>query len=126
MPRPRPKLHKISEEMKVWSAILTEEVSSWPKVKLRSMFGFMAAYRSRKIFAALPKTRTMDPPDSISFKIPPNGKLRQLAARDAAVRISEKGSWTTYQLKSDQDVNAALQWLSRAYEAAGRSFNRGS
>ena len=92
MPRSRLKLHRISEQMKAWSAILTKEVASWPQVKLRPMFGFMAAYRGRRIFAALPKTRTMDPEDSISFKIPPIGKLRELAARDAAVRISKKGS----------------------------------
>lgn len=127
MPRSRLKLHRISEQTKAWSAILTKEVASWPQVKLRPMFGFMAAYRGRRIFAALPKTRTMDPEDSISFKkIPPIGKLRELAARDAAVRMSKKGSWTTYQLKSDQDVNSALQWLSRAYEAAGQSLKKGS
>ena len=40
MKRTRPKLHKISEEMKAWSAALTEDVAGWPQVKLRPMFGF--------------------------------------------------------------------------------------
>jgi len=64
MKRARPKLHKISEEMKAWSAALVEEVAGWPQVKLRPMFGFLGAYRGSMIFAALPRTRTMDPPNS--------------------------------------------------------------
>ena len=53
----RPKLPKISEEMKAWSAALAGEVGEWPHVSTRSFFGFTALYRKDKMFAALPRCR---------------------------------------------------------------------
>jgi luciferase-like monooxygenase len=121
MKRARPKLHKISEEMKAWSAALAEEVASWPQVSLRPMFGFLGAYHANKIFAALPRTRTMDPPDSVAFKLPvANKRLRAKAQRDKRIHFADmaRASWLTFAMKSDADVNPALEWLACAYEAA--------
>jgi hypothetical protein len=53
----RPKLLRISEEMKQWSAMMEHELSSWPSVKSRPMFGFIGFYRDNRIFAGLPRTR---------------------------------------------------------------------
>lgn len=59
----RPKLTPISEEMKQWSALLGEEPSSWAAVSSRRMFGMMGFYRNNKIFAVLPRTRTLETPN---------------------------------------------------------------
>ncbi|HTE87927.1 MAG TPA: hypothetical protein VK639_03135, partial [Terriglobales bacterium] len=67
--RARPRLPKITEEMKAWSAALGTEVMTWPGVTTRPMFGLTAVYRARRIFAALPRTRCMDVPNSIAFKL---------------------------------------------------------
>ena len=121
MKRTRPKLHKISEDMKAWSAALTEEVAGWPEVSLRPMFGFLGAYRASKILAALPRTRTMDPPNSVAFKLPKENKLlRAKIQNDNCIHLADmaRASWFTFVMNSDADMNAALEWLERAYEAA--------
>ena len=121
MKRARPKLPKISEEMKAWSAALAEEVASWPQVTLRPMFGLLGAYRGGMIFAALPRTRTMDPPNSVAFKLPmANKRLRAKAQSDQRIHFADmaRASWLTFAISSDADVNPVLEWLGHAYEAA--------
>src|SRR5437660_12000497 len=121
MKRARPKLHKISEEMKAWSAALVEEVAGWPQVKLRPMFGFLVAYRGGMSCAALPRTRTMDPPNSVAFKLPmANKRLRANAQSDNRIHFGDmaRASWLTFAMSADADVNPVLEWLGRAYEAA--------
>src|SRR5437868_3513685 len=44
--RTRPRLPKITEEMKAWSAALGAEVTTWPGVTTRPMFGLTAVYRA--------------------------------------------------------------------------------
>src|SRR5436305_15015404 len=91
MKRPRPKLHKISDEMKAWSAALAEEIAGWPQVKLRPMFGFLGAYRGSMIFAALPRTCTMDPPNSVAFKLPmANKRLRDKEQNEHLIHNADK------------------------------------
>src|SRR5207249_9043604 len=107
MKRARPKLHKISEEMKAWSAALVEEIAGWPQVKLRPMFGFLGAYRGSMIFAALPRTRTMDPPNSVAFKLPmANKRLRAKAQSDN--RIHFRSEEHTSELQSRFDLVCRL------------------
>ena len=121
MKHTRPRLHKISEQMKAWSAALAEEVGGWPQVTLRPMFGFMGAYHADRIFAALPRTRTMHPPNSVAFKLPmENRRLRAKAQSDKRIHFADmaRASWLTFVMHSDADVNPALEWLGRAYEAA--------
>ena len=43
----RPKLVKIDDEMRRWCAALEEELSSWPDVQTKPMFGMAACYRGR-------------------------------------------------------------------------------
>jgi len=120
MKRPRPRLHKISEEMKAWSAALHAEVSTWPQVSTRPMFGFHALFRRKKIFAALPKTRTMDPPDSISFKLPKAEiRIRKRAEAEKGMHVPESptAGWITLEIHGDKDLQRALKWLEEAYSA---------
>ncbi|HKE32379.1 MAG TPA: hypothetical protein VKD65_11690, partial [Candidatus Angelobacter sp.] len=60
----RPKFATVSEEMKQWSTMLGKELSSWPAVRSRRMFGMLAFYRSNKIFAVLPRTKAFETPNS--------------------------------------------------------------
>src|SRR6185312_13432830 len=48
------------------------EVSSWPQVNFKSMFGMTAIYRGKAIFGLLPKTRSLYSADSVWMKF---GKL---------------------------------------------------
>lgn len=82
------------------------------------MFGFVGVYRRGTIFAALPRTRTMDPPNSISFKVPPNTKMRIRAKREPRIHFSDQSLWATLEMNSNDDIRSALEWLDRAYEAA--------
>lgn len=43
--RERPKMPAISEEMKQWSAMLKTEVSGWPQITMKPMFGMLALFR---------------------------------------------------------------------------------
>jgi len=120
--RTRPRLPKITEEMKAWSAALGTEVMTWPGVTTRPMFGLTAVYRARKIFAVLPRTRCMDAPNSIAFKLESAGvRIRARAQRDPHISAfgMQNARWLSFEMNCDADLHPALQWLSRAYEAAG-------
>jgi hypothetical protein len=120
----RPRMHRITEEMRAWSAALEAEVLDWPQVTGKPMFGFLSVYRRGKIFAALPRTRTMDPPNSVAFKI--EGASLQLTKKISAeprIRGAEFGQarWMTFEMSSNDDLRQVLQWLETAYDAARRA-----
>jgi hypothetical protein len=120
--RARPRLPKITEEMKAWSAALGTEVMTWPGVTTRPMFGLTAVYRARRIFAALPRTRCMDVPNSIAFKLESAGsRIRARALRDPHISFfgRQNARWLSFEMNCDADLHPALQWLNRAYEASG-------
>ena len=122
-PKQRPRLPEVSEEMKVWSAALTEELMTFPGVTRRPMFGFTGLYRSGKIFAALPASRGMESPNGLAFKlVPARPALLNRLRQDPRVSYTQmqKARWFTFELGSDSDLRDALTWLARAYEAAGR------
>jgi hypothetical protein len=127
MKRPRaarPNLPAVSEQMKAWSAALADEVDSWPKVATHSFFGLAALYRKDKIFALLPRTRGMGTANSLAFKLDPQtSTVRARLDKDPRIRSTQmgKGRWFTFELSSDADLHDALDWLGRAYEAAGKS-----
>lgn len=124
----RPKLPKVSEEMKAWSAALAGEVAGWPRVATRVFFGFTALYRQNRIFAALPRTRGMETANSLAFKLEnPTPTMRRRLEKDARVGSTQmqKARWFTFELFSDADLHDALDWLNRAYEAAGKSNRSG-
>ena len=72
--KPKPKRRKmapISEEMKEWANLLSQELEKWPKVSAKPMFGMRCYYRGSKVFGALPVTRSIDNGNSFMFKIHP-------------------------------------------------------
>jgi len=124
----RPKLPESSEEMKAWSAALATEAEGWPQVTTRAFFGFTALYRWNKIFALLPRTRAMETPNSLAFKLE-SQHLRTLKRlqRDPRVGATEiqKARWFTFELTASADLHDALDWLGQAYEASGKGKKQG-
>jgi hypothetical protein len=115
--RERPKMPPISEEMKQWSAMLKTEISGWPQVSSRPMFGMMGLYRRKKIFGALPVTRGFDTPNSVIFRFdPPPADLNQRALKER--RITPGKRWFSFEIHSTEDLRDALWWLNHAYERA--------
>jgi hypothetical protein len=113
--RDRPKMPPISEEMKQWSAMLKAEVSGWPRLSTKPMFGMMGLYRGKKIFGGLPVTRGFDTPNSVIFRfdpMPPD--LEQRALNDS--RIAPGKRWFSFNVASAADLHEALWWLNQAYE----------
>jgi hypothetical protein len=121
--RSQSKLPAVSEQMKAWSAALAAELGGWPQVTARSFFGFAALYRRDRIFALLPRTRGMETANSLAFKFvaPPPRVLTRLQ-QDRRIRSTQmkKARWFTFELTSDADLHDALDWLGRAYDAAGK------
>jgi hypothetical protein len=117
----RPHLTPISEEMKAWSTALAAELTSWPHVSSRPMFGFTALYRGKRIFAILPRTRGMGSASSLALKLENPGPRRpaQLQADNRlSTTIMRASRWFVFELTSNRDLNDALDWLGRAYDAA--------
>ncbi len=87
----RPKMLRISEEMKQWSAMLEHELRGWQGVRSRPMFGFMGIYLENAIFAGLPRSRAMVTPNSIIFKFDPMpAELSERAQEDPRSILSDE------------------------------------
>jgi hypothetical protein len=85
------------------------------------MFGLTAWYRRDKIFAVLPRTRGMDSPNSLAFKLAStNPRLLGRIRKDSRIGATEmqKARWFRFELTCDADLHDALEWLGRAYESA--------
>lgn len=120
----RPKLPRVSEEMKAWSAALVAEGESWPLVTTRAFFGFTALYRRDKIFALLPHTRAMQSPNALAFKLEsPSARMNALLRRDPRIGSTQmqKARWFTFEMSCDTDLRAAIEWLDRAYREVSTS-----
>ncbi len=113
-----------SEEMRHWSAVLAAELNAWPRVTSKPMFGLVAFYRGKKIFAALPKTRGLKSASSfiVKFKPMPAGLLKRAqtdSRMDTNTRIPGAG-WFAFELGSEADLRDGLFWLNQAYDAAAK------
>ena len=121
--RGRPLMFPITPEMQHWSAMLEEELKTWPGVTTKRLFSFRSFYRAKTIFAALPRVRSFHSPTSIIFKFDPLpaelfGRARQDPRLDNS-RLPGNG-WLSFELRSNADLRDALWWLNQAYEAAAR------
>jgi hypothetical protein len=119
----RPSLPPVSDQMKAWSAALTEEIKEWPQVATRTFFGFTALYRKDRIFALLPRTRAMGTPNSLAFKFdPPTPQLRGRLDKDGRIGTTQMRAarWSTFKLATNGDLRDALDWLGQAYQEAGK------
>jgi hypothetical protein len=115
-------LEKTSDEMKVWSGLLAEEVAGWPDVTTKPMFGLTALYRGPVIFAALPKTRAMGSPNAVSFKLAgASAKVMGQLKREKRIQetMMAAAKWFVFEMESEEDLRGVLEWLGVAYAAAG-------
>ncbi len=118
----RPTRPRVADEMKEWSAMMGNELRSWPHVKTRPMFGMLGFYRKAKVFALLPVTRGIGAPNTIIFKmkfVPPE-LLRRMdqEPRVGTGRTIRAKGWHSFDLNSAEDLRDAVWWLSQAYELA--------
>jgi hypothetical protein len=113
---------RASEETKQLSAMLGNEMSTWPNVTTRPMFGLRGYYRGKKIFAALPVTRAIKNPDSLIFRMQAMPvQLRQRAEKETRIdtdNTAPSAKWLSFAINSEADVRDALWWLHQAYEHA--------
>jgi hypothetical protein len=121
--RPRPKLPRIPEEMRQWSDLLLREILGWPDVSSRLMFGMTAVYRGNAIFGVVPRTRAMDTPYSVSFKIlSRNPSLKERLEGDARVLpITRDSKWISFELLSGDDLPDAIRWFAQAYRLMAKA-----
>jgi hypothetical protein len=111
-----------SEELAMLVAALQTEVSSWPGVRLKSMFGMTALYRGGKIFGLLPKTRNLRAADHVWLKF---AKLtpaiqKRIAAEPRMVQPHKPtgAQWYTLTAVSPQSYALVHDWLAIAHRAA--------
>ena len=125
--RPRPKLPRIPEEMRQWSDLLLQEALGWPDVSSRPMFGMTAVYRGNAIFGVLPRTRAMDTPYSVSFKIVSrNLSLKKRLESDTRILPSTRDAkWISFELQSGDDLPDAISWFARAYRLTAKACETG-
>jgi hypothetical protein len=113
---------RISEEMRRLCAMLGNELSTWPKVTTRPMFGLRGFYRGKTIFAALPVTRAIKNPNSFIFRIQPMPtELLGRAKKDQRIdteNAAPSAKWFMFELNSEADFRDALWWLNQAYDHA--------
>jgi hypothetical protein len=124
----RPALPKVDDEMRELCAMLSREISRWPDVTSRKMFGMLSFYREvpafpqPRIFACLPDTRALSSSRAIAFKLV-EPKPAQIARMkdDSRVMATEApkhlSKWFDFSINQSGDVNEALWWLEQAYRA---------
>jgi hypothetical protein len=126
--KPKSNRHKmpnwfpLDDEMKELSAMLEGEVSGWPGVSKKNMFGYQGLYRNGQIFAALPRSRAMKSPRSLMLKFA-NASPIILNSLEKDPRVDTVSGmsgarWFFFELDEASAMKDALGWLSRAYEAA--------
>ncbi len=92
-----------SQEMRELCLILKREMIRWPGVKVDHVFGTLAFYHRKVMFAMLPDKRSLDSSEAISFIEPPNGEAKQNV------------KWQTFELTDRSRINKALLSLQKAY-----------
>lgn len=123
----RPKLPKAPEEMRQWSACVLQEVLAWEGVRSRPMFGMTAVYRGAEIFGALPRTRAMDSPYAVSFKLRRDSTTAARLDADPRIIVPEAApmaGWVSFELRSGDDIPDAIRWFHLAWRHAGPKKGR--
>jgi hypothetical protein len=108
--------------MKAWSAALASELRDWPQVTLKSFFGFTALYRGRLMFGLLPRTRSVFKGNAVAFRLERGNRSAQMLREKTRVFAAfdkDKARWFTFQILCDTDLHGALDFLGRAFDAAG-------
>jgi hypothetical protein len=102
----RPRLPRISDEMRRMCVMLGEEILRWPDVRTNPMFGMRAYYRGKVVFALIPDKRAFDDADSIMYKMA------------NATDKKEGKKWKPFKLTTAEELSVALDILDKAYRKA--------
>jgi hypothetical protein len=108
----RPKLVRISEEMRRMCVMLGDEMLRWPQVRTHPMFGMRAFYRGKMVFAMLPDKRAFENADSIMYKLA------------SGTEKSEGKKWKLLKLTTAEKLGEALEILDSAYIKAKSSARK--
>jgi hypothetical protein len=81
------------------------------------MFGMTGAYRGEKIFALLPRTRSLNSPSSFPLKF---HKLTSAAKKKISSdsRLMPGKNWFWFEMRAASEIPDLLGWLELAYGAA--------
>ena len=118
--RKRGEMGIASEEMKRIGALLAAELETWPGVSVRPMFGMLGVWRGKRIFAALPKTRSLGSERAVLLKFPKLSaslEKRLEANPHIAPFTFGKTKWFQFEVAAERDLRELLEWLA---VAAGR------
>jgi hypothetical protein len=111
-----------SEELKGLVAAIEAEVSSWPQVSLKPMFGMTAIYRRNIIFGLLPKTRSLHAGDCVWIKFarltPAIKKKLQQESRMVPPSKPTGAQWHTISAVTPAEYGFLIEWLANAHAAA--------
>ena len=124
MARSSAKLGHVSEAMRQWCAMMESELLSWPQVTATPMFGMVGFCRRDRMFAAIPRNRTVGNTDAVLVKLlGASEKVIEKALSDpkAITTAFPKAGWVCLAMDSVDDVRDMLEWFSQAYELAGKS-----
>ena len=110
----RPKMARVSEEMRRVCALLGDEMLRWDGVTVRPMFGMRAFYRAKVVFAMLPEKRALGSPQAIAYKV------TQGVTKGAGKK------WKLFEIAGAEEIGAALGVLGEAYRKAGRGRRKSS
>ena len=111
-----------SEELQSLIASVEAEVSDWPTVQIKPMFGMKAIYRGKSIFALLPKTRSLRSGDEVWLKFPnTTAAVKRRISAEARIVPPRKptgAQWYTVKDVKPDDYGWLIDWLSMAYKSA--------
>jgi hypothetical protein len=91
-----------SQETREWCSILEQKITLFPLVKMTHVFGTLAFYHRKVMFAMLPDKRTLEGSASISFLASPK------------TRNNADPSWQKFEL-TESNLDEALILLEQAY-----------
>ena len=111
-----------AQELQSLIAAVAHEVSSWPRVQLKPMFGMTAIYRNGTIFGLLPKTKSIRDGDEIWLKFPKlTPAIRKRISAESRIippRHPNGARWHTLSEITPEDYSFVIEWLGTAFEAA--------
>src|SRR3954462_10996880 len=105
---------RVSDEVRVFSEFLLNELLSWPGVSSKHMFGLKGVYRDKVIFAALPSTRALNTSCSVSFKLPTKTPaiLKAIEPDDRRLTSDLRTHiWLSFEIRTDRDIPDAIEWF---------------
>jgi hypothetical protein len=95
MPR-RPLLKRQPPGLEHIFNLLAEELTAWPGVRMRSMFGLRAFYRGERIFAMLPHKRSLERSNTFGYKV--------------------GSKWRLFEVDEAAQIGGAVERLAHAFE----------